>query len=154
MIRFSSALCAVCVFCLAGCQGNSYVQNKVPEAKVAGERSEDEEMKFSLAKLREQDNQLIEAQKTYEELLQADPDNADYNHRYGVVLCRLGRYEDGIEALRVADSARPNDPKILNDLGFSCMVMGENTQAISVLETALESDPQNERATNNLAMAH
>lgn len=154
MIRFSSALCAVCVFCLAGCQGNSVVQNKVPEAKVASDRSEDEEMKFSLAKLREQDDQLIEAQKTYEELLKTDPDNADYNHRYGVVLCRLGRYEDGIEALRVADSARPNDPKILNDLGFSCMVTGENTQAISVLETALEADPQNERATNNLAMAH
>jgi Flp pilus assembly protein TadD len=154
MIRFSSALCAVCVFCLTGCQGNSVVQNKGPDAKVAGDKSEDKEMKFSLAKLREQDDQLVKAKKTYEELLQADPENADYNHRYGVVLFRLGRYEDGIEALRVADSTRPNDPEILNDLGFSCMVTGENTQAISVFETALEVDPQNERATNNLAMAH
>lgn len=154
LIRISSALCAASVFLLAGCQGNSVVQNKPLEPKVASASDEDQAMLLSLAQIREKDNQLVDAKQSYEELLQTDPDNADYNHRLGVVLCKLGRYEEGIEALRVADSARPNDVKILNDLGFSCMVTGKNSLAISVLETALEVDPQNDRATNNLAMAH
>lgn len=155
-IRISTLLCGVCVFGLLGCQGNSVVQKDIPAIQTAsaGGESEDLAMKFSLAQLYEQDDQLVSAKKSYWELLQADAENADYNHRYGIVQCKLGEHEKGIEYLRVADSARPNDVDILNDLGFACMVTGKNELAIGVLETALESDPRNERATNNLALAH
>jgi len=111
-------------------------------------------MMFSLAQLREGYDQLVEAKATYEELLAAESQNTEYNHRYGVLLCKLGDYKKGIESLRTADSIQPNNVDILNDLGFACMVTDRNDLAISVLETALESDPRNARATNNLAMAH
>lgn len=155
LIRISSVLSMLCLIGLAGCQGNSVVQNTPDKSSPAGStQANDLAMKFSLAQLRENDDQLIEAKRTYEELLEAEPDNADFNHRYGVLLCKLGDYEQGIESLRNADSLRPNDVDILNDLGFACMVTDRNEVAISVLETALESDPRNARATNNLAMAH
>lgn len=155
LIRIFTLLSMACVCLLIGCQGNSVVQNKPDESKVAGSKeASDLAMKFSLAQLRENDDQLVEAKRTYEELLEAAPDNAEYNHRYGVLLCKLGEYEQGIEFLRKADSIQPNNVDILNDLGFACMVTDKNELAISVLETALEFDPRNARATNNLAMAH
>lgn len=155
LIRNASIICSVCLVALAGCQGgSSVVQNDAPEVQVVEKQTKDASMKFNLAMLHEQDDKFMAARKIYEELLQDDPQNAEYNHRYGVVFCKLGRYEEGIEYLRVADSARPNDVDILNDLGFACMVLGKNDLAVSVLETALENDPTNDRATNNLAMAH
>lgn len=155
LIRNTSLLSIVCAAGLIGCQGNSVVQNKPADSSVAENQQKSElAMKFSLAQLRESDDQLVKAKATYEELLAEAPQNAEYNHRYGVLLCKLGDYEKGIEALRTADSIQPNDVDILNDLGFACMVTDRNDLAISVLETALESDPRNGRATNNLAMAH
>lgn len=154
LIRISFVLAMACFTGLAGCQGNSVVQNKTSGSQGASRESADLAMKYSLAQLRENDDQLVEAKKSYEELLEADPENAEYNHRYGVLLCKLGRHEEGIEFLRKADSVQPNNVDVLNDLGFACMVTGRNELAIGVLETALEVDPRNSRATNNLAMAH
>jgi len=152
--RLCLVLCCVCAVGLTGCGGSRLVKNSEAGSQKTLSDSQGTTLKYSLAQLQERDGQAVEAKQTYSELLEAEPDNAVYNHRYGIVLCQLGEYEEGIEFLRIADAASPNDVDILNDLGFACMVSGKNEAAVSVLETALEAHPRNERATNNLAMAH
>jgi len=154
LTRLSLLLVCLLLAVSAGCQRDRLVGNSTEKNGSGVSDKDDLEIRYSLAMLLEQEGKPVEARQAYHELLQIDPENADYNHRYGITLCQLGEYEEGIEYLRVAESSRPDDVDILNDLGFACMVSGRNEAAISVLETALEAHPRNERATNNLAMAH
>jgi Flp pilus assembly protein TadD len=137
---------------LAGCHGSndsSVVQTAKPASKAGNP-----DTRLSIARVREQEGKLSSAAAILQELCQSDPKNAEYAHRYGIVQSKLGDFENGLKWLGIADSLKPDDPEILNDLGFACLMTGRAQQASLVLETALELDPQNSRAVNNLALAH
>ena len=135
---------------LSGCRSNDGLASKSIKAPFAA-KEPDLDMRLSVARVREKEGKHEQALEIYEQLLNVDPDNAEYRHRYGVVLCHQGRYEEGIEALRLADAQSPDDPMVLNDLGYACLVTGQLEVAREVLEATLEIDSRNERAVNNLA---
>jgi Flp pilus assembly protein TadD len=138
--------------CLIGCQGSS--NSPVGQSAKPASAPSDLATKFSVARIREQEGKLSSASTMLQELCAADPENADYAHRYGIVLSQLGDFEEGLRWLSTADALSPNNSKIMNDLGYACLMTGKSEQAKQVFATALELDPQNFRAVNNLALAH
>jgi Flp pilus assembly protein TadD len=138
---------------LSGCRTASQhaATSDTPEAAAPGK---DFTARFSLAKLHEQEGDFTGARRLYEELLQAHPNHAGAQHRLGIVEIRLGEVEKGLDLLRLAEAAAPDNIAILNDLGYACLTTGRPELAQQVLVTALEINPHDERAINNLAMAY
>lgn len=114
----------------------------------------DPEAAFDIAHLQERDGQYQKARTAYEQLVEACPDNAKYQHRLGVVCMQMGDTDQGLEHLRLAEVNSPGNSEILNDLGYACLLAGKYDLAQQVLLTALEANPNDQRATNNLGMAY
>ncbi len=150
---FPALILAAGTSLISGCQTASQqvVSSSPPKATAA---SEEFTAQFSVAKLREQEGDYHVARKLYRELLQLNPDHAGTHHRLGIVEIRLGEAERGLDHLRRAEAAAPENLAILNDLGFACITTGRPELAQQVLVTALEINPHDERAINNLAMAY
>jgi Flp pilus assembly protein TadD len=138
---------------ITGCQTakQQVVSDSPPKAAAANNQFA---AQFNVAKLREQEGDYHVARKLYQELLQLNPEHAGTHHRLGIVEIRLGEAEKGLDHLRRAEAAAPEDIAILNDLGFACITTGRPELAQQVLMTALEINPHDERAINNLAMAY
>lgn len=113
----------------------------------------DQEMQFDLARANETDGQLAKAEAGYRELCGAKPNVSRYQQRWGVVLTRMGQREAGLAALERAHKLEPDNANILNDLGYAYLKIGEAAKAAELFRKTLESDPQNKRANNNLALA-
>ncbi len=136
-----------------GCQTSpkEVVQSNPKERAALGNQFP---AQFNVAKLSEQEGDYHVARKLYRELLQFRPEHAGTHHRLGIVEIRLGNTEKGLDHLRRAEAVAPENTAILNDLGFACITSGRPEVAEQVLMTALEINPQDERAINNLAMAY
>jgi tetratricopeptide (TPR) repeat protein len=67
---------------------------------------------------------------------------------------RQGKWESGLSDLRQAQAAAPNQPSVLNYLGYALADRGENvTEAISLLQTAVRLRPQSASILDSLGWA-
>ncbi|MCH2187725.1 tetratricopeptide repeat protein [Myxococcota bacterium] len=73
--------------------------------------------------------------------------------RAGMANERTGDYPGAIRAYRQGLESEPQNPELLNSLGFSLFQMGRSEEAIEALEGAVEADPTHWKAHNNLALA-
>ncbi|MDG2049340.1 MAG: tetratricopeptide repeat protein [Myxococcota bacterium] len=73
--------------------------------------------------------------------------------RAGMANERTGDYPGAIRAYRRGLEAEPENPELLNSLGFSLFQLGRSEEAVEALEEALEADPSHWKAHNNLALA-
>ncbi len=157
-VLIRGAGCLVLALCV-GCSGptmKGFAQKVTPKKglnPLTVKKNSELETKFHLAQVREQEGELHKAEEMYRGLIAADASNGDYHHRLGVVLCREGKVDKGLESLRQADSLKPDQPEILNDLGYATMMVGKFDLAEQVFAMVLEIDPQNERAINNQGIA-
>lgn len=141
---------------ICGCQSASRTavsSAESTEPETSAQQGEFQK-RFRTARLREHEGDYHLAKSLYEELLQIRPNDAETLHRLGIVEIRLGDAETGLDHLRRAEAAAPDNVGILNDLGFACLTTGRPEVAQQVLLTALELNPRDERAINNLAMAY
>lgn len=101
----------------------------------------------------EQDNAHAEALVWWRKAIQVAPERADAHQGLGLCLARQGQLEDGVAALRTARKLRPNDPVILNNLGFALKLVGQSqsAEARELFERAIAVDPGYDRARYNLA---
>lgn len=150
---FPALILAAGTSLIIGCQTASQqvVSCSPPKATAANDQFA---AQFNVAKLREQEGDYHVARKLYQELLRLNPEHAGTHHRLGIVEIRLGEAEKGLDHLRRAEAAAPENIAILNDLGFACITTGRPEVAQQVLMTALDINPHDERAVNNLAMAY
>ena len=150
---FPALILAAGTSLITGCQtASQQVVSSSPAKSVAA--NDQFAAQFNVAKLREQEGDYHVARKLYQELLKLNPEHAGTHHRLGIVEIRLGEAEKGLDHLRRAEAAAPENMAILNDLGFACITTGRPELAQQVLMTALEINPRDERAINNLAMAY
>lgn len=68
-------------------------------------------------------------------------------------LYREKKYDDAAKTLEQAVALKPNDPVLLNNLGFLYFQMGRYADAVSYLEKTLALDPNRKEAHGNLAYA-
>jgi tetratricopeptide (TPR) repeat protein len=73
--------------------------------------------------------------------------------RAGMANERTGNYPLAVKAYRRGLEIEPENPDILNALGFSFFQQGKSREAVATLEKALAVDPKNWKAHNNMALA-
>jgi type IV pilus assembly protein PilF len=76
---------------------------------------------------------------------------ADIYYEYGTQYLLAEDYVQALENLLKAFEIRPNDSKILNNLGMAYYFRGDKSTAFSILEKAVNLDEKNIDAVNNLA---
>lgn len=94
-----------------------------------------------------------EAGALYAEILNADPDNPDALHRFGVLHIDVGRPEQAIELIGEALRHQPGNPAFRCDLGNALQGLGRHEEAIGCYRAVLEAEPRNLTALTNLGLA-
>jgi peptidoglycan/xylan/chitin deacetylase (PgdA/CDA1 family)/uncharacterized caspase-like protein/Flp pilus assembly protein TadD len=71
--------------------------------------------------------------------------------RQGQQLYREKRYDEALQKFQAAVQMKPNDPVLLNNLGFMYFVVGKYGDAVNYLQKTLAIDPHRKEAHENLA---
>jgi protein O-mannosyl-transferase len=96
-------------------------------------------------------NRLDEAVSYFRRSLQFRPDYPYARYNLGMTLFRKGDTDEAIAEWQRVLSVQKEDPGTLTDIGNALVQKGSIREAINYYERALRSDPQSERALNNLA---
>ena len=70
-------------------------------------------------------------------ILEADPDDALAHRRLGLVLTRMGRYDEGVRELERAISLAPSEPEYRQELADAYAASGDPDRAEAELEKAV-----------------
>jgi tetratricopeptide (TPR) repeat protein len=84
---------------------------------------------------------LGEAAEEYQKYLQIMPNDADELNAYGVVLGRLGRYDEAVKYLNQAVQIKPDFADAHANLGYVLKIQGNYDEAASHFVKALQVDP-------------
>jgi Flp pilus assembly protein TadD len=95
---------------------------------------------------------LAGAEALLEPILKTDPDLPEVNHQLGMIYVRTGRAEPGLQLLRKAVAARPEESRFWNNLGAACLAIERSAEAVDAVRKALAIDPQNFMAWQNLGL--
>jgi TolB-like protein/Tfp pilus assembly protein PilF len=86
----------------------------------------------------------LPARRSVERLRELDPGGADALFAEGVYqYYARADYESALEALQQARSIRPNDPEIMQHVGWVLRRLGRWDEAIDLLDRAIQLDPRN-----------
>ncbi|MEM8782177.1 MAG: hypothetical protein AAGE65_04900 [Planctomycetota bacterium] len=94
----------------------------------------------------EDDDRLMDALMCLRRALDAEPDRAAWQHRYGAMCRRAGRLADAAAALRTAIRLRPYRAESMVELGMVLVAMGGRDDAEYWAARALQIDPANRDA--------
>lgn len=118
---------------------------------VAGLRGRLEAAYRHLATTYEAAGDLHAAAQALERALHLDASDVDLRLRLAGLYLDSQAYGNAIEQLRRALTARPNDTRILVDLGSAFDLKGDDRQALAYLEHALALEPSNAGVKASLA---
>ncbi|NQU57367.1 MAG: tetratricopeptide repeat protein [Rhodospirillales bacterium] len=96
---------------------------------------------------------LAQAEKIYQQILQADPDQPDALHLLGLVAHQMGKYDSAVELISKAITHRPDHAEAHNNLGNALQALGQLGEAESCYQKAIAIKPDYAQAHNNLGMA-
>ena len=83
-----------------------------------------------------------------------DPSNINKLIAYGNECFDTGKHDDAIEAYSKALALKPNQPKVLIDLGTTYRILGKPKSAIEYFTKAIEYSPKNILAHSNRAVVY
>ncbi len=115
----------------------------------------DEDARITLADLLRSDEQYPEAVQVLNSLI-AQSKTPDWRLLYarGVAYERLDRWTEGQADLQAALKMRPDDPELLNYLGYSWIDRGQHLEeARAMIEKAVASDPRSGAMVDSLGWA-
>ena len=95
-----------------------------------------------------------EARTIYEKLAIDAPNRYEAFHRLGVVADHRRHFTDAQNYYAKALKLQPEDPEILNDLGYCYLLQGQLNKAETALAKAVKIAPDNARYRNNLGLIH
>ena len=107
---------------------------------------------LALARLSERHGQLDQAGKIYSTILSNEPNHLTAHHRLGVVQTKQGQLESATAHFEAAAQLQPPSAELLSDMGYAYYLSGNLPQAESLLSQAIQRDPKNKAACNNLAL--
>ncbi|MDG1894781.1 MAG: hypothetical protein P8J37_07725 [Fuerstiella sp.] len=96
--------------------------------------------------------QLGRARQAFQEALKLDTGNADAHHGIAIVADLEESWSAAEFHYKQALQQRPQDPGILNDLGYSYLLQNRYHESSQYLKQALHVSPQHEHAHINLAL--
>jgi tetratricopeptide (TPR) repeat protein len=74
--------------------------------------------------------------------------------KQGLQLYREKKYDEALEKFQGAVALKPDDPALLNNLGFIYYVLGRYDEAVTHLQRTLDIDPKRKEAYENLGDAY
>ena len=99
-----------------------------------------------------QNKQLEEASQILSELIQAEPENANYHDTLSTVFHLMKRYEDAWKEAQIAVHLEPDNPQYHHSLGATLHELNRFDGALAEAQKAVELEPDNPRYHNNLGM--
>ena len=102
-------------------------------------------------------NRFTDAVKVLDKLIASDPSGSDWAIYYerGTALDRAGRWPEAEQDLQKALALRPDQPDVLNYLGYSWVTRGERLpQAITMLQKAYLAQPNSGEIADSLGWAY
>ena len=97
-----------------------------------------------------QAGQVQEAETTYRQVLDINPDHADANHLLGVLLIQVGKPAQAVELISRAIATAPDQPLYHGNLGTALQQLGRLEEAVASYHKALAIKPVYAEAHNNL----
>nr|WP_197501521.1 tetratricopeptide repeat protein [Hyphomonas sp. Mor2] len=122
-------------------------------------RTDNRNIRVQLADLLQSLGRDGEAEHTFTEIIEADEAEGHYDWRIyyarGGARERLGEWPPAENDLQTAMNLRPDNPAIMNHLGYSWIDRGINLdEGLALIETALRYEPDNGAITDSLGWAH
>ena len=120
----------------------------------------DMQIQAALADLLRGEERWKEALAAYDEaiaLIEKDDDSRNWSLYFsrGITLERLGRYSDSVAAMRKALELQPDEPQVLNYLGYSMLEEGDSLdEAIGLIKRAVKAEPNSGYILDSLAWAY
>src|SRR3984885_4084737 len=108
---------------------------------------------FTAALGHHQAGRLNEAERLYQQILQADPHHADALHFLGVLAHQAGRNDMAVDLIGKAIAQNGRVPAFHNNLGSALKALGKFQEAAAAYAYALSLDPDNVAAHYNLGVA-
>ncbi|HEX4709313.1 tetratricopeptide repeat protein [Phenylobacterium sp.] len=122
----------------------------------AAAASGDSDARVTLADLLRADEQYPEAAQVLSGLI-AEAKTPDWRLLYsrGVAYERMGRWAEGQADLQAALKAHPDEPELLNYLGYSWIDRGEHLkEALDMVQKAVAADPRSGAMVDSLGWAY
>ena len=122
----------------------------------AAAASGDLDARITLSDLLRVDEQFPEAVKVMDAII-ADQKTPDWRLLYsrGVALERMGKWPEAQADLQAALKIRPDEPELLNYLGYSWIDRGQNLkEAMGMVEKAVAADPRSGAMVDSLGWAY
>ncbi len=101
-----------------------------------------------------QEGDMDRARNVLEKALALSPDLARASFFYAKVLRNDGRYDKAVARLRGVLQQYPRDRVVLNDLGRILFLQHKYSDAVTVLNSVLEIDPEDLQANYNLMLCY
>jgi Flp pilus assembly protein TadD len=99
------------------------------------------------------EGRLAEAAAEYRGLLETRPADTEVMNRLASILIRQQQYGEAIALYGKVLAARPDDVRALMGAGIARASMGDVDEAIALFQRAVDLDPRNPQAQQNLARA-
>lgn len=95
---------------------------------------------------------LVEAEKGYLQILQAQPQQPDALHYLGLLKAQTGQAAQGLKLMQAALKIQPDNLVLLNNLGNLYRQEGHCRAALNCFEQVLHKHPEDPEALNNRAL--
>lgn len=104
---------------------------------------------YTRAMITEKTNDLVAMENDLRAILSQEPDNAMVLNALGYTLAdRTTRYQEALALITRAKELKPDDPAIIDSLGWAQFRLGNYEQAIKLLEQAMAAFPDHEVAAH------
>ena len=97
--------------------------------------------KIQSAMKHHQEGRLQQAKDIYLEVLKSEPDNAEANHRLGLIAQQLKKYDDAVQLISRAIDKDSTKAIYFNNLGAAQRGQGKTDEAIASFNKALSLKP-------------
>ncbi|HEX6860111.1 MAG TPA: tetratricopeptide repeat protein [Caulobacteraceae bacterium] len=126
-------------------------------AEAVAANPDDRDLAMNYADLLRANDRYAEANEVLSKLIAAEGESPDWRLLYmrGVTLERLGRWPDAEADLKQALSQQPDEPELLNYLGYTWIDRGERLQeALDMVRRASEANPNSGAMVDSLGWAY
>jgi tetratricopeptide (TPR) repeat protein len=111
-------------------------------------------VQFALARTLEEEKNWKGAEQVYRRILERNPKHADAAHRLAILCDRQNRFKDSEKYFRLALKARPGDPNVFCDVGYSFYRQRRWADAEMNLKQATAINKSHARAHNHLGLLY
>lgn len=118
-------------------------------SKALEQNPDDKDLLYSRALIAEKLDRLDWLEQDLRRLIEADPNNGQALNALGYTLAdRTDRYQEALSYLERALALLPNDPAVLDSMGWVQYRLGHYQEALSYLQRAYERQPDGEIAAH------